>query len=82
MLMCGALESVARINGMDPNRHTWRHGSIRWRQNRLRALIGTPLDSLSIDHVVRRVKFTMLMFMIFLGIVWMQQSTFLEPFFG
>ena len=80
MLMCGALDSVSRINGVDPNRHTWRHGSIRWRQNRLRALIGTRLERLSIDHDVRRIKFTMIMLMIFLGIVWVQQTTFLDPF--
>ena len=80
MLMCGALESVSSINGVDPTRHTWRHGSIRWRQNRLRALIGTRLERLSIDHDVRRIKFTMIMLMIFLGIVWIQQTTFLDPF--
>ena len=82
LLMCGALDSVATINGVDPNRHTWRHGSIRWRQNRLRALIGSPLESLSIDHDVRRVKFMMLTLMFFLGIVWIQQSTLLDAFFN
>lgn len=81
LLMCGALDSVARINGLDPNRHTWRHGSIRWRQNHLRSLIGSRLDALAIDHDVRRVKFVMLTLMFFLGIVWIQQSTLLDPFF-
>jgi hypothetical protein len=81
-LMCAALDSVARINGVDPGRHTWRHGSIRWRKYRLRSLIGTRLEALSIDHEVVRVKFVMIMFMIFLGIVWIQQSTLLEPLFS
>ena len=83
-LVCrrGALDSVATINGVDPNRHTWRHGSIRWRQNRLRSLIGSRLESLSIDHDVRRVKFVMLTLMFFLGIVWIQQSTPLDAFFN
>ena len=80
LLMCGALESVARINGLNPSRHTWRHGSIRWRQNHLRGSVGSSLEALSIDDVVRRVKFVIIMSMIFLGIVWMQQSTLLEPF--
>ena len=82
LLMCGALDSVATINGVDPNRHTWRHGSIRWRQNRLRSLIGSRLEALSIDHDVRRVKFVMLTLMFFLGIVWIQQSTLLDAFFN
>lgn len=82
MLMCAALDSVARINGVDPGRHTWRHGSIRWRKYRLRSLIGTRLEAFSIDHEVVRVKFVMIMFMIFLGIVWIQQSTLLEPLFS
>ena len=78
-LMCAALDSVTTINGVDPDRRTWRHGSIRWRQNRLRSLVGTRLEALSIDHDVRRVKFAMIMSLIFLGIVWIQQSTFLDP---
>jgi len=82
LLMCGALDSVATINGVDPNRHTWRHGSIRWRQNRLRSLIGSRLEALSIDHDVRRVKFVILTLMFFLGIVWIQQSTLLDAFFN
>ena len=52
LLMCGALDSVATINGVDPNRHTWRHGSIRWRQSRLRASIGTRFEALPIDRDV------------------------------
>ena len=54
--MCGALESVARVNGLAPERHTWRHGSIRWRQQQLQRLIGIPIDRLPIDRRVRLLK--------------------------
>ena len=55
-LMCGALESVAVLNGLDPERNTWRHGSIRWRQNYLLRLIGQPVNKLKIDAQVRLIK--------------------------
>jgi Zn-dependent protease with chaperone function len=55
-LMCGALESVAVLNGLDPERNTWRHGSIRWRQQCLLRSIGQPVDQLPIDAQVRCIK--------------------------
>ena len=55
-LMCGALESVAVFNGIDPARNTWRHGSIRWRQQHLLRSIGQPVDRLEIDVQVRWIK--------------------------
>ena len=55
-LMCAALESVAVLNGLDPQRNTWRHGSIRWRQQNLLRVIGQPVDQLQIDAHVRTIK--------------------------
>ena len=55
-LMCGALESVAVLNGLDPGRNTWRHGSIRWRQQYLLRLIGQPVRGLKIDAQIRVIK--------------------------
>ena len=54
--MSSALGRVARLNGIDPRRFTWRHGSIRTRQARLRALVGRPSDQAPIDRAVRRLK--------------------------
>jgi len=51
--MCDALDSVARPSGIDPRQHSWRHGSIVWRQSYLRALAGLPLGPLAIDRQVR-----------------------------
>lgn len=57
MAMRGALASVASHAGVDPRRHSWRHGSIHWRRTYLAGLIGRPLDRLPIDRTVRRLKF-------------------------
>ena len=54
----GALEAVARLNSVDPDRPSWRHGSIAWRQAYLDSTVGQPLDSLVIDRIVRRLKLT------------------------
>jgi len=54
--MSGALGRVARLNAIDPNRFTWRHGSIRTRQKRLRALIGERSCEIGADRLASRVK--------------------------
>ncbi len=54
--MAGALESVARLNHIPRRKFTWRHGSIAQRQQKLRALVGLPVDDLPIDREVRRIK--------------------------
>ena len=54
--MARALGSVALHNRMDPNRFTFRHGSIRGRQRRLSRLIGQPAHALPIDRRVRWIK--------------------------
>lgn len=51
--MCDALDSVSGPSGIDPRRHSWRHGSIVWRQDYLRSLVGRPLGALFIDRQVR-----------------------------
>jgi STE24 endopeptidase len=54
--MTGALQSVADLNGIDPDAFTWRHGSVAERQRRLRALLHKPVDRLPIDRQVRAIK--------------------------
>jgi len=54
--MIGALQQVAELNNVPPEKKSWRHGSIAWRQAHLRSLIGRPVDQLPIDAVMRRIK--------------------------
>jgi Zn-dependent protease with chaperone function len=58
--MRGALATVCRLNGIDPRRPSWRHGSIRWRQEYLAGLVGARADQLPIDRQVRRIKWATL----------------------
>ncbi|HYE61206.1 MAG TPA: M48 family metalloprotease [Phycisphaerales bacterium] len=55
-VMSSALQSVADLNGIDPERFTWRHGSVRERQRRLATLIDRPVDALPIDRQVKWIK--------------------------
>ncbi len=57
-VMVEALQSVAMLNHLSPTRHSWRHGSIHWRQTYLRALVGKPIDDLPIDRQVFWIKIT------------------------
>lgn len=54
--MTSALLHVAVVNGMNPNTFTVRHGSIRTRVERLRALEGLTLDAIPIDRQVRIIQ--------------------------
>lgn len=54
--MSSALRRVARLNGMDPHRRSWRHGSIALRRARLAKLVGHRSDALPIDRAVARLK--------------------------
>lgn len=54
--MRGALETIAELNTVDPARHSWRHGSIRWRQRYLDSIVGRPVLGLPIDRLVRGLK--------------------------
>lgn len=51
-----ALGAISQLNTVDPSRHSWRHGSIRWRQRYLDSIVGLPIRRLAIDRLVRRLK--------------------------
>lgn len=54
--MIDALETVSRLNGVSPERFTFRHGTVRGRQAHLASIVGTPLAKLPIDRAVTRLK--------------------------
>ncbi|MCG8508707.1 MAG: M48 family metalloprotease, partial [Rhodospirillales bacterium] len=54
--MVHALRQVAELNHVPPQRKSWRHGSIAWRQDYLRSLVGKRLDALPIDRTMRWVN--------------------------
>ena len=54
--MHAALATISELNTVDPARHSWRHGSIHWRQMYLQSIIGRPLLRLPIDRLVRWLK--------------------------
>lgn len=78
-LMCGALESVAILNGLDPERNTLRHGSIRWRQKYLLRSIGQPIDKLQIDALVRSIKAVTAITLAFLVLFSIADIALFEP---
>lgn len=51
--MAAALDRVCALNGVDPRRWSFRHGSVAQRQRALARLPGLPVDSLPIDRRVR-----------------------------
>ncbi len=54
--MSGALARVAALNHIPAHRFSWRHGSIRSRQQRLARLPGLAAHALPIDASVRLIK--------------------------
>jgi hypothetical protein len=54
--MQSALQAIARLNAIDPQRPSWRHGSIAWRQEYLASLPGQFTSRLEIDRVIVRIK--------------------------
>lgn len=56
LAMQGALQVIAVLNTVPPDRASWRHGSILWRQRYLASIVGKPIAALPIDRVVRRIK--------------------------
>jgi hypothetical protein len=56
LALCSALELISELNNVDPERPSWRHGSIAWRQRYLMSLIGRPAKRLPIDRLVRQLK--------------------------
>jgi Zn-dependent protease with chaperone function len=55
-VMVGALGHVASLNHIPAARRSWRHGSIAWRQDYLRSLVGCRVDRLPIDRQVVAIK--------------------------
>jgi STE24 endopeptidase len=56
VIMASALQAVADLNGIAANRFSWRHGSIRQRQERLMRLVDVPVAAAPIDKEVRVIK--------------------------
>ncbi|MEZ6190678.1 MAG: M48 family metallopeptidase [Phycisphaerales bacterium] len=56
LTMIDALQRVADLNHVRAEKHSWRHGSIRWRQDYLRSLVGQPVGKLGIDRLMRWVN--------------------------
>jgi len=54
--MVGALQRVAELNHAPIHRKSWRHGSIAWRQDHLRSLVGRPVNQAAVDVTMARVK--------------------------
>ncbi len=52
-IMIGALQQVAELNHIRADKHSWRHGSIQWRQDYLKSLAGSPNNRLPIDRQMR-----------------------------
>lgn len=55
-IMADALQRVAQLNHIPVRRHSWRHGSIAWRQNYLRSVTGQPVDQLKINCQIGWIK--------------------------
>lgn len=67
--MVGALQRVADLNHIATTRRSWRHGSIAWRQQYLRTLIGQPLAHPPIDRLMRKINAVCLGVLV-ISIVW------------
>jgi len=78
--MVAALSRVASLNGVEPGRFDWRHGSIRERQRRLRAVIGVDRSTLPQDREVRSML-TLLGVLAVLGaaLVWVEAVLVSSP---
>ncbi len=50
--MIDALQHVAGLNSIRIDKHSWRHGSIKWRQDYLKTLAGKPIKGLGIDRLM------------------------------
>jgi STE24 endopeptidase len=55
-VMQSALRQVAHLNGVDPTRFTFRHGSIDERTRRMRQLVGIAPTTLPIDRIAFWIK--------------------------
>lgn len=78
LAMNRALGLICELNLVDPERPSWRHGSIAWRQRYLRSIVGAPIGDLPIDRTISRLKWTALTLLIaslLLGAVIVRSST-------
>ena len=55
-VVSGALWGVAALNHVPATRRSWRHGSIEWRVNYLRTLVGKRVDGCLIDRQVKWIE--------------------------
>jgi STE24 endopeptidase len=74
LVMIQALQAVADLNHIQPSRRSWRHGSIAWRQDYLRSIVGLPVDRLPIDRTVRRINTVSLVLVAAMGVAMMLLS--------
>ncbi|MCZ6835481.1 MAG: M48 family metallopeptidase, partial [Planctomycetota bacterium] len=51
-----ALLTICRLHSVDPNRRSWRHGSISWRVEYLQSIVGKSIRGLRIDRIIIRIK--------------------------
>jgi len=69
--MTDALQVVAELNHIPTKRHSWRHGSIHWRQNYLRTLIGRRCNVLPIDRQMRLIRIVAaVLLVVSMGLTW------------
>ncbi len=59
--MAGALDRVARLNHIPPDKFTWRHGSISQRRRRILALVGAPVGRMKVDRAAGWMKLLVLL---------------------
>lgn len=69
--MTDALQVVAELNHIPTTRRSWRHGSIRWRQNYLQTLIGRRCNALPIDRQMRIIQIVAaITLVVSIGLTW------------
>lgn len=62
------LNEVAVLNGIAPEAHTWRHGSIAGRSRHVQKLAGDPAAAERFERKVERIKLAILLTAIFMAI--------------
>lgn len=62
-LLAAALQRVARLNGISPDKPSWRHGSINLRCRKLQRIANTRTDRLAIDRSVRTLRVAIVLFL-------------------
>ncbi|MDP6543213.1 MAG: M48 family metallopeptidase [Phycisphaerae bacterium] len=60
-IFAGALEQIARLNGIEQHKHNWRHGSIAHRVQYILLLGSTGGTRRQIDTTVRRIKIAIIL---------------------